>query len=318
MSKYLNNIPYVSTQTAEKIRKAIKELNYKPSIIARSLTTNRTNTIGLIIWEITNPFFPDIIKGVEDYATELGYKILLVDIKDKSELIDSYIDSLKESSVDGIISASNAISKKYINNLRKEKFPFVFVSVSSESDFDYVDIDNFKGAYLITEYLINLGHKKIAHISGDIKTSDAISRIGGYKRALEENGIRIDEKLLIKGDFSEKSGFIGAKKLLSLKQKPTAIFCANDFSAYGALDFITKNGYRVPEDISVAGFDNLYFSSLNLINLTTIDQPRYKMGAIAAEILINKIKNPKSNKKKEIILEPKIIIRKTTKILRKY
>lgn len=318
MSKYLNNIPYVSTQTAEKIRKAIKELNYKPSIIARSLTTNRTNTIGLIIWEITNPFFPDIIKGVEDYATELGYKILLVDIKDKSELIDSYIDSLKESSVDGIISASNAISKKYINNLRKEKFPFVFVSLSSESDFDYVDIDNFKGAYLITEYLINLGHKKIAHISGDIKTSDAISRIGGYKRALEENGIRIDEKLLIKGDFSEKSGFIGAKKLLSLKQKPTAIFCANDFSAYGALDFITKNGYRVPEDISVAGFDNLYFSSLNLINLTTIDQPRYKMGAIAAEILINKIKNPKSDKRKEIILEPKIIIRKTTKILRKY
>ncbi|OGX19522.1 MAG: hypothetical protein A3K54_03210 [Omnitrophica WOR_2 bacterium RBG_13_44_8] len=177
-----------------------------------------------------------------------------------------------------------------------------------------MEVDNELGATIAVKYLISKGHKKIAHITGPLDTSPALARLNGYKNALKENGIEYDEDLVMKGDFRESSGYESAKKLLIInrKKRPTAIFAANDLSAMGAMEAIYSLGLKVPDNISIIGFDNIHISSYPSINLTTINQPKYEMAKIATEILIAKSENkipPK--KKRQVVLEPSLVERKT-------
>ncbi len=318
VSKYLNNVPYVSEKTKRKIANAIKVLDYIPNIMARNLTRKKSNVITLIIEDITNPFFPEIVEGVESLADSLGYRILLINLKNKNEkAIDNYFKYILEYRADGILSTSGNISQKYLDSFQTKMYPIVLISVIiPNTDLDCVIIDNYQGAHLMTKYLISLNHKRIAHITGDLNMQDAKDRFSGYKAALKDADITIKKEYTEKSDYSEKGGYSAAKRLISLKERPTAIFCANDYTAFGAINLINGAGLEVPGDISVAGFGNIHFSGLSFVNLTTVDEPKMQLGEIALKILIDRI-NSKEEKKatQKIILEPRVIIRGTTKLL---
>lgn len=293
-------------------------MNYRPSAIARSLVTKKTNKIGMIVLDITNPYQTEIIRGFEEYRAshKLDYNILLIDMMNEEGLGDKYIDTLLENRVDGIATTSDKISAKYVKYLKKIKLPVVFIGRYIEIPnigVNVVTIDNLSGAYKMTEYLINLGHRKITYVSGPQDTSVSTFRLLGYRKALKHSGIEnIKERIIFSDNFTYESGFKAAEEIFSLEDRPTAIFCVNDFSALGVIDFCYKHGIKIPDDVSIAGFDDVTFSSFGFVSLTTVRQPIKKLGKIAAEILFNEIKTKKEDIIK-IVLEPAVISRKSTR-----
>ena len=316
VSKVLNNTPYVSEKAKDSVLKAMVELDYIPNSIARNLVKNRnTPIIGLIVSDILNPFYPEFVRGVEDTARIKNYSMVLCNTDYDLRKEENYINFLLQIRASGIIFASTRIHDSIIYELKKLKYPFILLGrIHPIIETDFVEVDNELGATIAVKYLISKGHKKIAHITGPLDTSPALARLNGYKNALKENGIEYDEDLVMKGDFRESSGYESAKKLLIInrKKRPTAIFAANDLSAMGAMEAIYSLGLKVPDNISIIGFDNIHISSYPSINLTTINQPKYEMAKIATEILIAKSENkipPK--KKRQVVLEPSLVERKT-------
>lgn len=317
VSKYLNDKPYVSKKTRIKIEKIIKKLNYKRSAIARSLVVKKTNCIGLLIRDITNPFYANIIKGMEEYIFKgnYNYSLILSDMIEPEKSSDSYIDTFLERRVDAIATTTDNLKISYLKLLENFNIPIIFVGRYIENPaihINYITIDNFRGSYLITDHLIKLGHKNIAHFSVNIGSAVVKNRLIGYKTALNDNDIEIkDENIIFLNSLNAKSGYEAAKKLLSKKNRPSAIFCISDYTAYGVIDYCLKTNIKVPEDVSIAGFDDIGFSSLDFINLTTVRQPIKEIGMIATEILLNKIELGEGDEIHKII-EPELIIRKST------
>ena len=320
VSKYLNNKPYVSKKTALKIKQAIKYFNYKPSAIARSLTTRKTKNIGLLIRDITNPFYNGIVRGIENYIkqNDLSYYLFLVDLANNDEDTDKYIESFLENRVSGIITTTDKLSLKTINNIKGVNLPIVFVSRYIDYDnynLDFVITDVFKGAYILTNHIIKCGHKNIGFICGPLNSKTLIDRENGFLKALKDSNIDFDsKKKIVLDDYTIKSGSDAAQILMSSNNKPTAVFCINDFMAIGFINWCLKNNIPIPEEISVAGFDDILLSSLIAIGLTTIRQNIKFMGNKSAEILFNKINN-RDNEVNRIILVPEIIIRKSIKCI---
>ncbi|MEQ2129025.1 LacI family DNA-binding transcriptional regulator [Caldanaerobacter subterraneus KAk] len=314
VSRVINNKPEgVSEETRQKILKLVKELGYQPNAIARGLVTKKTKTIGLIIPDISNPFFPDIARGVEDSAHIYGYNVFLCNTDDNLEKESEYIRALKEKYVDGIIFTSSVPSDyQHIMELVRDGVPIVMMDRRMESEEIYgVFIDNYEGGYLATKHLIDLGHRKIGCITGPLKVKNARERLEGYKRALLDNGIEVDERLIFEGDYKINSGIIGTEKLLNDNKDITAIFACNDLMAYGAYKTIRSYGYKIPDDISVVGFDDILLSQIMEPQLTTIRQPAYDMGLTAARMLIKLIEGKKVSKK-IIIFKPQLVIRQST------
>ena len=320
VSKYLNNKPYVSEKTKKRIQKAIEKLNYRPNAIARSLVSRKTNKIGVIVLDITNPYQTEIIRGIEECKIlhNLDYNIILIDMNNKEELGDKYINTLLENRVAGIATTSDKISPECVRFLKKIKLPTMFIGRHIEVPdivIDYVIVNNLKGAYDMTKYLLELGHRKIAYLTGPLDTNVTYDRLHGYKKALKKFGIKnIMENVINSSDFTFESGYNAAKEIFSSKDWPTAIFCANDFSAFGVMDYCYKHNIKIPGDVSIAGFDDVNFSSLSFVNLTTVKQPIKKMAKIAAEALFEKIKT-KDSMPVQIIIKPEIMIRKSTRAI---
>ncbi|EIV99403.1 LacI family DNA-binding transcriptional regulator [Thermoanaerobacter siderophilus] len=313
VSRVINNKSEgVSEETRNRILQLVKELGYQPNAIARGLVTKKTKTIGLIIPDISNPFFPDIARGVEDSAHIYGYNVFLCNTDDNLEKESEYINALKEKYVDGIIFTSSSIPKhEHITDLIKSGIPVVIMDRRIDSEDIYgVFLDNYEGGYIATKYLIDLGHKRIGCITGPLYISNAIERLEGYKRALVDNEIEVDNRLIFEGDYKINSGIIGAEKLL--EHEVTAIFASNDLMAYGAYKAIRSYGYKIPDDISVVGFDDIQLSQILEPQLTTIRQPAYDMGLTAARMLIKLIEGKKMNKK-IANFRPQLIIRQSTK-----
>ncbi|ABY95668.1 MULTISPECIES: LacI family DNA-binding transcriptional regulator [Thermoanaerobacter] len=313
VSRVINNkTEGVSEETRNRILQLVKELGYQPNAIARGLVTKKTKTVGLIIPDISNPFFPDIARGVEDSAHIYGYNVFLCNTDDNLEKESEYINALKEKYVDGIIFTSSSIPKhEHITDLIKSGIPVVIMDRRIDSEDIYgVFLDNYEGGYIATKYLIDLGHKRIGCITGPLYISNAIERLEGYKRALVDNEIEVDNRLIFEGDYKINSGIIGAEKLL--EHEVTAIFASNDLMAYGAYKAIRSYGYKIPDDISVVGFDDIQLSQILEPQLTTIRQPAYDMGLAAARMLI-KLVEGKKLKKKIINFRPQLIIRQSTK-----
>ncbi|WP_029688180.1 LacI family DNA-binding transcriptional regulator [Thermoanaerobacter sp. A7A] len=313
VSRVINNKSEgVSEETRNRILQLVKELGYQPNAIARGLVTKKTKTIGLIIPDISNPFFPDIARGVEDSAHIYGYNVFLCNTDDNLEKESEYINALKEKYVDGIIFTSSSIPKhEHIMELVKSGIPIVIMDRRVDSEDIYgVFLDNYEGGYIATKHLIDLGHKKIGCITGPLYISNAIERLEGYKRALVDNEIEVDNRLIFEGDYKINSGIIGAEKLL--EHEVTAIFASNDLMAYGAYKAIRSYGYQIPDDISIVGFDDIQLSQILEPQLTTIRQPAYDMGLTAARMLI-KLVEGKKLKKKIINFRPQLIIRQSTK-----
>jgi len=315
VSKYLNNTPYVSAETRIKIEKAIEQLGFSPNAIARSLITKKTNNIGLIIRDTNNLIYSETIKSIEKALKNKKFNLLLLDVNKKHKLVDDHIKLLLEKGVDGIISTTSEISPKCLSLLNRMNMPIILVHEyfeKKDSGVSCVAVDNYYGGYMITNYLIECGHKNIAYITGILNTMSLIDRFSGYKKAIEDSGLSFNKNLIeFCPNEDARDGYKAAQKILSREASPSAIFCFNDYSAYGVIDYCIENRIKIPQDISIAGFDDIEFSALGFISLTTIHQPISKISNYAIKILNAEIEgNLKTSK--IIKFKPELIVRNST------
>jgi len=307
-----------NSNTSEKIRKkvlnAIKELNYKPNKIARSLVIKKSDFITIIIPDISNPFFSEMVKGAEGIARAKGYNILLGSTNGEKEIEKEYIDAAINRMSDGIILVAPRIEDKIIYEIN-DYLPLIVVDRPLDrSDILQINIDDFKGAMLATEYLIDINHKNIGFLSGTMDILAGLQRKKGYIKALEKHKETINFKSILNGDWSFESGRNAFDKFYNNHPRPTAIFAANDLMAFGLIQRAQEMNVKIPKDLSIVGFDNISMSALINPSLTTISQPILEMGRKAAELLLNKLqKGPDTNI--NIHLESKLIVRGSTRKL---
>jgi len=318
VSHVINKTRYVSDDLIDRVQKAMVDLDYYPNSLASGLRSGRTKTIGLVIPDISNQFFAEISRKIEDKGFEYGYSVILCNTDDDSEKEKNYIDVLIAKQVDGILFISAGDSS---SNLRKPKefyTPIVVVDRDiNEINADIVLVDNSNGGYKATKYLIELGHRRIGCISGPSQTTPSAQRISGYKRALEEANLSIDYDLIKLGDYRYPSGEKAMQELLMHAQPPTAIFACNDMMAFGAFRAVYNLGMKIPDDISIIGFDNIPLSQAVYPPLTTIEQPIFELAELVVNLLIEKIKFRESKTRmidgktysKRIMLETKLIKR---------
>lgn len=301
----------ISEETRNKILDIAKELNYIPNFAARSLTTNRTNTIGIIVPDITNPFFSEISRAIEDKANSKGYSVILCNTDNILEKEEVYVKLLISKQIDGVIFISGGKTSGGVELLKANNIPFVLVDryVEEYQDLYGVYCENTKGMIEAMEYLYNIGRRKIAFVTGRKDLEISIQRFNGYTIAAKKYGI-FDEKLIFDGDFTAEGGKTATEEMLKKCTDIDAILYSNDIMAMGGIKALTKKGYRVPQDVAVVGFDDIQISQLMQIELTTVAQPIYDMGRAACSLLIDII-NHKEIKKKIIYFTPKLVIRES-------
>ena len=316
VSRALNNQSRIRKDTKEKILAIAKELNYRPDFIARSLVMKRTKTLGLVITTIANPFYTELAQGIEATAHRLGYSIILCSTQSDLATEKLYIDMLRSKGVDGIIFTSAHMGDPNIVDLAEEGFPLMLVNRRTyhpmvKERVDYVGIDNNQGGFWAVEHLIKLGHRRIGIIGGSSESSVGFERLEGGKEALTKYNLEENDDYFLEGNFLMESGYRGGMKFMRMAEPPTAIFAANDYMALGVYQAVIEGGLKVPEDIAIVGFNDIEFAAMKGIELTTIGQKKYEMGALSVEMLVDKIEGGKAVSPKEIILKPELIIRKT-------
>lgn len=299
----------IGKETQDRVKEAAKELGYRVNALARGLRLQRTNEIGVIVPDISNPFFSAVIKSL---ATELHKKDFNLIVYDSDEDIKSEasaIKSLLEKRVDGLIIASVGQDFSHIQKVKDIKLPFVMVDRCFEAlDADSVSVDNVKGAMLAVNHLLKEGHKRIAIIQGLRGTYANETRLVGYKAALQNANIEVDDKLIVGDDFRSFNGYLKTKQLLSLSNPPTAIFTAGDLIALGALEACRESSIDIPSELSLITFDDPVFATYLSPALTAIEQPITRMAEIAVSMLFRRMSTPNEEGRK-VLLEPKLNIR---------
>ena len=319
VSHVINKTRNVEETTRNNVLRAMNELGYSPNILARSLRKGETNTIGMIVPDVSNLFFADICRHIENYGFEMDYSVILCNSDNDTVKQSSYVDTLISKQVDGVIFISAGESSEDLKRLAKRKIPVVVVDREIALEYaDVVMLDNETAGYEATQHLIKLGHTKIACISGPSDITPSNARVEGYRRALNEESIEFRENYITAGDFQFQGGEDAMTKLLNLDEIPTAIFVLNDMMAIGAITGIRKAGLSVPEDISIVGFDNIQMTKAVTPTLTTIAQPIEEFAKISLNQLINKIKSKNTAPQNErIILKGKLICRESTQSMEK-
>lgn len=313
VSRVINNSGYVSDRYRVRVEESIRKLGYAHNTLARSLVTKETRLIALIIDNISNPFYPQFALGVEEMAEKNGFNVILCNIESSIEKEINYVRKLIGLQVDGMIFVASKVPANVYGNTVKINVPVVCLdSQIYIPNSDRVILDQEWGAYSITKHLIDKGHKRIAHIAGPDAYLTAQMRKAAYLKALEDNNIRHIQRLISEGDYSSESGKVAVERLLVLENRPTAIFAANDLMAFGAMDSIRKRGLRIPEDVAVAGFDDIPFSALYSPALTTVTQPTLQMGALAMQMVIERLHGTASIESREVIFKPTIAVREST------
>jgi len=308
VSRVINDSDLVTEDTKKKVGQVIKELGFVPNNTARGLSTRKSNTIGMIVPNISNPFFGELIKGAEEAAGEKGFNIIILNSSYNNKKTIKDIMILKSRNVDGIIMSSADFDESIYNTLIDNNIPFVLTGpVSSKHKTNYVSVDNLEGAKKATDHLVKLGHKKIGYMSGDYASYLNKLRLQGYKEILKDNNIKIDEELIFK-ESVEKN--INKYMKMETKDKPTAIFTFNDYMALEYMEKLEEKGIKIPEDVAVVGFDNIKMASYYSIGLTTVDNRQEEFGEKSFELLLDIIKG-KTDETHQIITKPKLIIRKT-------
>lgn len=309
ISYVINEKPGVSKEVRQKVKKIIEEYNYVPNSAARGLAGEKTHFIGLVIPDISDIFYANIIRGVEKTSNKLGFFLNLLTTHAQAEREQQVIKLFNKSMVDGLIVMAYYLKDKYIDILTESGIPFVFIDYPPKNEEIYsVLVDNESGAFEATEYLISLGHKKIAFLEGSKVAWDSKARFEGYLKALKAHSLEFNPNLVENGNFTKEEGYLATKSLLAKKEKFTAIFSANDQMAIGAIRALKEAGLKVPDDISIFGFDNIEASSIIEPPLTTVSQPIYEMGKKSVEVLV-KLINKEEVKEKKIMLKTKLIER---------
>ncbi|UJF36412.1 substrate-binding domain-containing protein [Paenibacillus hexagrammi] len=318
VSRVLNGLNGYSDKTKQKVLKTIEEMGYQPNAIARSLSNKRTQTLGVMFPDVSNEFSSGILHGIEELAHDRGYSVLVCNTAVDGNRTLKYLQVLREKQVDGIIFSSEMLKEEYIQVLDAMNIPVVLVSSETKySGIPYVKVDDRMAAYDATNYLIGQGHRNIAMISGT--KGDPIAgtpRVEGYKQALVDNGITVNDAKIVYGNFRFESGSRLMGQLLSEDSSITGVFAACDEMAIGAMNYAMNNGISVPDQLSVVGYDNLKLSEMMVPSLTTIHQPLYDLGRIASEKLIAMVETggivPSS------IVPHSLIERQTVKALKTY
>lgn len=312
VSRVLNNKPNVREETRQRILRVIEEMGYYPNAEARSLVTKKTTRIGLVVSDILNPFYPELIERIGSITREQGLSVLLCNTQRDPHNDEIYTRSLIEQRVAGVIFSSITPGSHAPAQLTQAGIPFVFVNrYLKDTAANIVITDNVRGAYKVTEHLLELGHSHIAFIRGLSNVTTSQDRESGYRQCLQDHGLQAGI-VTEQGNYTREGAYEAAIRLLQHPSPPTAIFCANDYMAFGALDAVSDHGLRVPEDVSVVGFDNIALSSLQVIGLTTVEQPIDKMARKAMEFLLGSIGRERVCDVQTAVYEPNLVVRKTS------
>lgn len=290
VSRVINQNGYVSEETLKKVKGVIEKLNYKPNSIARSLYHKISNMIGLIVPDITNPFFPELARAVEDVAMMYGFRVVLCNSDQEPEKEMKYIDLFKEKYVDGIIIATQSHESQFYSDLN---IPIVALDRVGDTSIPSVVSNNYNGAKKLTELLLQKGVKNIAHIRGPKNISSSEARYQGFVDAVEGKSVNYT---ISEADFQLKDAERKAEQFFETHTGVDGIFCSNDTIAAGFLKVALKKGIKVPEELQIAGFDGSFFGEFIYPELTTVSQPIYDMGAVAARLLIKIIQGNKPEK----------------------
>lgn len=291
VSRFMNRNGYVNKETERKIKQAIEELNYQPSSIARGLAGKRMEVVALVLPDISNPFFPELARAVEDICLSRGYTLILCNSDSEREKERDYIKSLHRNSVAGFIFASDALLQEDLQELRQSGTPIVVLDRTGNTDnCSIIRADSRKGAMLAVQHLLDKGCRKVAHIYGPQTIVTARERLEGYEQIARQYAWYAPS-LLIPGDFGVESGIEAVEVLLANHPDVDGIFAGNDMMAIGALKGLIRRGIKVPEQIALCGFDGIGMTRMTEPELTTIAQPIAEMGKMAAEILIDKIES---------------------------
>jgi LacI family transcriptional regulator len=313
VSNALTGKGYVSPETRSRVVEAAESLGYRASSLARSLRLQQTWSVGLLLADVSNPFFPAVVRGIEDVLWGQQYNLVLCNTDYNKDKEAAYLRHLLDKQLDGLILASTASDSDDVLQLQAQGVPFVMLNrrhVSARTH--YVGMDNEGGVGTAVEHLLTLGHRRIAFIKGRADSSAAEERYQGYRAALRRAGIGFDPALVAYGDYTIESGHAAAVRFMDLARLPTAIVSANDFMALGAMALFKERGLRVPEEVSVIGFDDIFVSALPWIELTTVRPQSWQLGASAAELLLDLIGKRRSGDMREIILPNELILRATT------
>lgn len=313
VSRVLNNSANVSGETRIKVEKAIRELHYTPPALKRNFLRESTDTIGLLLPDIKNIFYPTIIRGIEEELEKNDYNFFLCITDENIDKEKKYLNTLLKKGVEGIVflgTRPTEVTSEHVVNLSQRMPVLIINDYIIGSNVYSVMTDEVDGAYKAIRYLIDLGHTKIAFINGDVEFTTYRYKFRGYEHALLDNKVPVRDEYIIKETPYEIGGYRGAKKLLALQDPPTAIFTASDQIAVGVIRAISEEGYSIPDDFSLVGFSDIPLAAELCPPLTTVNQFPYKTGKLAASIIMKLIRNEELEQRK-IILETHLSIRKS-------
>lgn len=314
VSRALRDHPDISEATKEKVRGTAERLDYFPDSLARGFKNQRTNTIGVIVPEIQHHFFSSAISGIEELAYDAGYTLMVCQSNEDCEREKLNLRALVSNRVAGLlVSLSQSTTDiSHFDILKKRKIPVVFFDRTHKDITDsQVIVDDYKGAYELVTHLVKRGYKRIAHIAGPGNILIGRERERGYLDALTDNGMKVDDKLIVRGGYRKRDGSRGIQKLLELADRPDAVFAVNDPVALGAFVVLKERGIKIPGEIALAGFSNNPLSSLIDPPLTTVDQASCQIGRSAVELLLEQIEKGSNN------ISPVVKVEKTRLIVRK-
>lgn len=315
VSRVLNNDPHVRPETRERVIYSITRLGYTVNQHARNLAGGRSNVIGLLVPDLGTGYIGEIMRGVDEALAAAQYDLMLYTTHRRKTKESAYVASLTQGMTDGLLLVLPRDPGEFILTLRQRHFPYVLIDHQGIGEVESsVGATNYQGGHDATKYLIELGHQRIGFITGTLDLGCSRERQAGYEAALRECGLSVDLQLIQEGDFSQPTGFVAAQALLALPELPTAIFASNDVMAFGVMEAVRDRGLRIPEDISIVGFDNIPQAVQVSPQLTTVEQPLAEMGREAARRLLGLIQEPE-RPYAHVELPTQLMVRASTRAL---
>ncbi|EGR0728786.1 substrate-binding domain-containing protein [Vibrio cholerae] len=318
VSHVINKSRFVSDEIAERVNNAAQQLNYAPSALARSLKMNRTKTIGMLVTTSTNPFFGEVVKGVERSCYHQGYNLILCNTEGDNQRMKASINTLLQKRVDGLLLMCSTLEGERLDVF--DRYPDIPIVVMDWGPIlfasDKIQDNSLQGGYMAAKHLIECGHKEIGCITGPLIRHQAQMRYEGYKRALAEAGIAINPDWIVESDFECEGGYQAFEKLYQRGKLPSALFVSNDMMAMGVIQAASQRGLRVPDDLSLIGYDDVHIAKFMTPALTTIHQPKYRLGKAAVDTLLYRLENPDTTAQ-VVQLEPTLVVRSSVCFLNK-
>jgi LacI family transcriptional regulator len=311
VSRTINHVPSVNAKMAKRVREVIKELDYLPNTQARSLVSGRSRLLGLIVSEITNPFFPELIQGFENVAVEHGYEILIGSTNYEPDRMQRCIRRMVERKAEGVAVLTFGIEEPLLDQLADRNVPLVFVDQGPEQPgISLLRVNYLNGIRQGVQHLAALGHRDIAFITGPLRLHSAQSRLSAFKHSVEECGIEVNPDWIVESDHTMEGGIAAADKLLTGAKMPTAVMCSNDMTAIGVLHKAYRAGLRVPDELSIIGFDNIHISEMMTPPLTTIQMSCFELAKAAVTALRAYVE--KTPTKRDYPISTQLVVRGST------